>query len=70
MIKGKQSLEIPFCFKVTHIVDNACRTAVSESRCEGPRDTRILRIRTRISVEAFLESPRGIRAYRNSLQTI
>lgn len=45
------------------MVENASRAAVTESRCERSRDGWILRIRTRLSVEAFLVNPRGIRAY-------
>lgn len=67
MIKGKQSPRNTFCFKVTHITENASRTAVTENRCEGSGDGQILRIRIRLSVVALTVKPRGIRPKPNRL---
>lgn len=62
MIKGKQNPRNTFCFKVTHIAETAPGTAVTESRCGGPRDGQMLRIRAPIPVVAFLVNPKGIQA--------
>ena len=42
MIKGKQNPRNTFCFKVTHIAENAPGTAVTKNRCGGLRDGQIL----------------------------
>ena len=69
MIKGKQNPRNTFCFKVTHIAENAPRTAVTNNRFGGLRDgqillnthththTHICSIYLAISVVAFLWTP-------------
>ena len=42
MIKGKQNPRNTFCFKVTHIAENAPGTTVTKNRCGGLRDGQIL----------------------------
>lgn len=59
MSKGKQNPRNTFCLKVTHIAET---TPGTENRCGGPRDGQMLRIRTPISVVAFLVNPKGIQA--------
>ena len=55
MIKGKQNPRNTFCFKVTHIAENAPGTTVTKNRCGGLRDGQILlNIYTNIYIYTYI----------------